>query len=179
MQCPRCNVALPTDARFCAACGQAIPGARGPAAISAPIWIIIVAALAGVVPVIGIIAAIAIPNFLNAMDRGKQKRTMADMRSIWSAAAAYADKNRSYPAAADLEVLRSQLEPKFIRKMPTVDGWGHALQLSADGASFALVSLGKDGIPDGCDGGETSQFIADICLRDGEFTQWPAGGIQH
>src|SRR5262245_58698066 len=33
-----------------------------------------------VVAIIGIIAAIAIPNLLNAIDRGKQKRTMADMR---------------------------------------------------------------------------------------------------
>ena len=30
-----------------------------------------------VVAIIGIIAAIAIPNLLNAIDRGKQKRTMA------------------------------------------------------------------------------------------------------
>ena len=47
---------------------------------------------------IGIIAAIAIPNLLNAIDRGKQKRTMADMKAlavaldgapgIWAAAGA-------------------------------------------------------------------------------------------
>ena len=30
------------------------------------------------IAIIGILAAIAIPNFLNAVDRGKQKRTMAD-----------------------------------------------------------------------------------------------------
>ncbi|OYV98709.1 MAG: hypothetical protein B7Z68_00255, partial [Acidobacteria bacterium 21-70-11] len=34
-----------------------------------------------VVAIIGIIAAIAIPNLLNAINRGRQKRTMADMRS--------------------------------------------------------------------------------------------------
>ena len=34
-----------------------------------------------VVAIIGIIAAIAIPNLLNAIQRGKQKRTMSDMRS--------------------------------------------------------------------------------------------------
>ena len=33
-----------------------------------------------VVAIIGIIAAIAIPNLLNAVDRSKQKRTMADLR---------------------------------------------------------------------------------------------------
>jgi general secretion pathway protein G len=34
-----------------------------------------------VVAIIGIIAAIAIPNLLNAIDRGKQKRSMADIRT--------------------------------------------------------------------------------------------------
>src|SRR5438105_14359454 len=34
-----------------------------------------------VVAIIGILAAIAIPNLLTAMQRSKQKRTMADMRS--------------------------------------------------------------------------------------------------
>ena len=43
-----------------------------------------------VVAIIGIIAAIAIPNLLNAIDRGKQKRTMADLRSIGTAVESYA-----------------------------------------------------------------------------------------
>ncbi|MEO6327242.1 MAG: prepilin-type N-terminal cleavage/methylation domain-containing protein, partial [Thermoanaerobaculia bacterium] len=43
-----------------------------------------------VVAIIGIIVAIAIPNLLNAIQRAKQKRTMADMRSIGTAIEAYA-----------------------------------------------------------------------------------------
>jgi prepilin-type N-terminal cleavage/methylation domain-containing protein len=38
-----------------------------------------------VVAIIGVIAAIAIPNLLNAIDRSKQKRSMADMRTIGTA----------------------------------------------------------------------------------------------
>ncbi len=38
-----------------------------------------------VVAIIGILAAIAIPNLLTAMQRSKQKRTMADMRTIATA----------------------------------------------------------------------------------------------
>ncbi|HYS55984.1 MAG TPA: prepilin-type N-terminal cleavage/methylation domain-containing protein, partial [Thermoanaerobaculia bacterium] len=48
-----------------------------------------------VVAIIGILAAIAIPNLLTAMQRSKQKRTMADMRTIataWEARAT--DVNR-------------------------------------------------------------------------------------
>ena len=43
-----------------------------------------------VVAIIGIIAAIAIPNLLNAIDRGKQKRTMADLRTLGTAIESYA-----------------------------------------------------------------------------------------
>src|SRR6266704_329694 len=50
-----------------------------------------------VVAIIGIIAAIAIPNLLNAIDRGKQKRTMADERSIGTAVESYAVDNNFYP----------------------------------------------------------------------------------
>ena len=43
-----------------------------------------------VVVIIGIIAAIAIPNLLNAVQRGKQKRSMSDMRALATAIEAYA-----------------------------------------------------------------------------------------
>ncbi len=53
-----------------------------------------------VVAIIGIIAAIAIPNLLNAINRGRQKRTMADIRTIGTACEAYAVDNSSYPSIA-------------------------------------------------------------------------------
>ena len=53
-----------------------------------------------VIAIIGILAAIAIPNLLNAVQRGKQKRTMSDMRALATAIEAYAVDNNTYPAAA-------------------------------------------------------------------------------
>src|SRR6476660_5636480 len=53
-----------------------------------------------VIAIIGILAAIAIPNLLNAVQRGKQKRTMSDMRALATAVEAYAVDNNQYPAAA-------------------------------------------------------------------------------
>jgi len=53
-----------------------------------------------VIAIIGILAAIAIPNLLNAVQRGKQKRTMSDMRALATAVESYAVDNSSYPAAA-------------------------------------------------------------------------------
>ena len=43
-----------------------------------------------VIAIIGILAAIAVPNLLNAVQRGKQKRTMSDMRALATAIEAYA-----------------------------------------------------------------------------------------
>jgi Tfp pilus assembly major pilin PilA len=57
--------------------------------LASAIAIAVVAAVL-LVPVAGIMAAIAIPNLLNAIDRGKQKRTMADIRSIGTAIEQYA-----------------------------------------------------------------------------------------
>ena len=52
-----------------------------------------------VIAIIGILAAIAIPNLLNAVQRGKQKRSMSDMRTMATAVEAYAVDNNYYPAA--------------------------------------------------------------------------------
>ena len=52
-----------------------------------------------VIAIIGILAAIAIPNLLNAVQRGKQKRTMSDMRALATAIESYAVDNNVYPTA--------------------------------------------------------------------------------
>ena len=65
--------------------------------------------------IIGIIAAIAIPNLLNAIDRGKQKRTMADIRSLGTAVETYSIDNNDYPTAATMAALEVVLEPTYIR----------------------------------------------------------------
>src|SRR5437588_4537932 len=52
-----------------------------------------------VVAIIGILASIAIPNLLTAMQRSKQKRTMADMRTIGTAWEARATDVNRYNAA--------------------------------------------------------------------------------
>ena len=82
-----------------------------------------------VVAIIGIIAAIAIPNLLNAIDRGKQKRTMADIRSVGTAVEEYSIDLNVYPAAGtNFTTLTNVLEPLYIRNAPDRDGWNRALQ---------------------------------------------------
>src|SRR5690349_14740160 len=55
-----------------------------------------------VVAIIGILAAIAIPNLLTAMQRSKQKRSMADIRSIATGWESRATDTNTYTAAGVL-----------------------------------------------------------------------------
>jgi type II secretory pathway pseudopilin PulG len=175
MRCAHCSIALPPDARFCVGCGQPAPGGPGPSATPDTRWIVVlvlaVAAL-WVVVVVGIIAAIAIPNLLNAIDRGKQKRTMADLRSMGAAIEAYSTEHGAYPVAPDLETLCAQLQPACAGGLPR-DGWGHPLRASSDGTSYELISPGKDGVFQGCREKRIERFDDDVCFADGEFTQAP------
>ncbi|MBX7244921.1 MAG: type II secretion system protein GspG [Candidatus Sumerlaeaceae bacterium] len=54
-----------------------------------------------VVAIIAILAAIAVPNFLEAQTRAKVSRTKADMRSIATALESYRVDGNKYPPAAD------------------------------------------------------------------------------
>ena len=132
-----------------------------------------------VVAIIGIIAAIAIPNLLNAIDRGKQKRSMADLRSIGTAVEAYSVDTNIYPTAADISAAQAVLEPTYIKKLPLTDGWNNAMVYQAgatSGAGYTVRSTGKGGASQGSPtGGKTTTFADDIIFVDGQFTQWPEG----
>ncbi len=135
-----------------------------------------------VVAIIGIIAAIAIPNLLNAIDRGKQKRTMADLRSIGTAVESYAVDVNFYPqsAAGDVTTLAGILQPIYIRTLPSADGWNHAFAWAPDattvGVGYTLTSLGKDGAAGPVSASpRTTDFDADIIFINGQFAQWPEG----
>src|SRR5512145_3225724 len=96
-----------------------------------------------VVAIIGIIAAIAIPNLLNAIDRGKQKRTMADLRSMGTAVESYAVDANVYPVAADVATLSTAVQPIYIKNMPLVDGWRYDFQVASTATTYTLYSMGK------------------------------------
>ena len=100
-----------------------------------------------VVAIIGIIAAIAIPNLLNAIDRGKQKRTMADMRSIGTAIESYAVDNNVYPVATTSATLATFVSPVYIKTMPALDGWNHTFagDLGVDRLHGLLAGQGRHG----------------------------------
>jgi general secretion pathway protein G len=134
-----------------------------------------------VVAIIGIIAAIAIPNLLNAIDRGKQKRTMADMRSIGTAVEAYAVDVNFYPAGIALSDVSANLEqhitPTFIKDAPDVDGWGGPFRYESDttGSEYTILSYGKDNADSANTTQKTTDFDCDIIYQNGGFVSWPEG----
>jgi len=140
-----------------------------------------------VVAIIGILAAIAIPNLLTAMQRAKQKRTMADMRTIATAWEARATDVNKYSAAGALGIptstmsnatLGNMLQPTYIKVLPVHDGWGNAWKYYIDspGQQYAIVSYGRDGVADGnTTPGATTNFDCDIVYSQGTFICYPEG----
>ncbi len=146
-----------------------------------------------VIAIIGILAAIAIPNLLNALQRGKQKRTMADIRNLATAIESYNVDNNVYPNAiacdfggiATMAAVKTTsftlLKPTYIAVPPTVDGWNKALSYGTgtNGQSYALASKGRDGdgtaitLPTVC--GTTTDFNSDIVYTNGTFVLYPDG----
>jgi prepilin-type N-terminal cleavage/methylation domain-containing protein len=96
-----------------------------------------------VVAIIGIIAAILIPNLIDAIQKAKQKRTVADERTMgtalmsWvtdQASAAAAGRSGSFDIAANMEVVDYPdvvdiLRPSgtffYLQEVPQRDGWGN------------------------------------------------------
>ena len=127
------------------------------------------------VAIIGVIAAIAIPNLLNAIDRAKQKRTMADLRGIATAVESYNVDNSAYPTATDVSSLSALIRPGYIDTVPPEDGWGHAFVIQSVPLDYTIGSGGKDGGSLVFVGGPTSNFDDAIIFSDGTFVQWPEG----
>ena len=145
-----------------------------------------------VVAIIGILAAIAIPNLLTAMQRAKQKRTMADIRTIATAWEARATDVNKYNAAGSVSLpgvtlpnatMTTILAPTYIKSLPPRDGWGNNWKYLSDVAfggssaqQYAIISFGRDGVIEGtAQGSSTTNFDCDIIYSQGGFLQYPEG----
>jgi len=147
-----------------------------------------------VVAIIGILAAIAIPNLLTAMTRARQRRTMADMRTIATGWEARNVETSRYNAAAagyqgvdqpvDMGSLESVLAPTYVKILPKDDGWGHPFQCFTDAtwassnhaARYAIISGGRDNTLDAnVPLGPTTNFDCDIIYAGGAFLVYPEG----
>ncbi len=123
-----------------------------------------------VVAIIGIIATIAVPQLLDAIDRGRQRRTMADMRNIATANGTYRVDLGTYPTAL------ANLQPTYMQVTPAADGWGTAWTY-AGGVTYTLTSNGSDGAtgPAPPSPWINDPYTSDLILTNGQFTQAPTG----
>lgn len=151
----------------------------------AGVAIAIIAVMLGGVVLLGIVAAIAIPNLLTATERSKQKRTLADMRSVATAWEARATDVNTYLAPGQESLpqrnissseLNSMLAPTYLRAIPLLDGWGHPLRFEASGQIYQIASAGKDGTFEASPTpGATTHFDCDIIYSNGKFVTYPEG----
>ena len=125
-----------------------------------------------VVAIIGIIAAIAVPQLMNAMDRGRQRRSMADMRNIATANGTYRIDTSAYATTL------AGLTPAYMQVTPTNDGWGTnwGYVFNAGNDTYTITSLGSDGTtgPAAPTPWINDPYTPDIVLVNGQFTQAPS-----
>ena len=156
-----------------------------------------------VVAIIGIIAAILIPNLVTALQKAKQKRTVADVRDVGTAwmswltdqvGSASAGAGKTYDATGFGDVTYLQLfgylHPTntffYMQQLPQVDAWRYPLSFGKSASLLAtnvliICSGGSDGTLTGADctkSYEVAPFVAtdfpqDIVWADGYFVRWP------
>lgn len=142
-----------------------------------------------VVAIIGIVAAIAVPNLLTALQKGKQKATMGEMKTIGNAVDSYVVENMMAPGAGTFTLvsqLEGILDPFYIKVLAQKkDGWGHAFryQSGAIGLNqqyYSIISFGRDGIATGLNIANNNymvntldSFNNDICFSNGHFSYAP------
>ena len=126
-----------------------------------------------VVAIIGIIAAILIPNLLDALQKAKQKRTVGDMRDLgtawfsWmtdqvSAAAAGSGGTNTWDPSLYSTITAAALEARlhpsssffYLQRVPAKDNWGGSYWFGATSnlqtvPVMAIASGGRDNSLDG------------------------------
>ncbi len=138
-----------------------------------------------VVAIIGIIAAIAIPNLLVALQKGRQKATMADITSIGTALESYLVDWGFSPAPGATEITalnQSWFRPFYIKLLPERDGWDTVFAYTPGTGdmidSYSVMSWGRNKIDDSMPAGQYPvtalvHFNNDIVYSDGRFTVFP------
>lgn len=131
-----------------------------------------------VIAIIGIIAAIAIPNLLTALQKGKQKATAGDMKSLGTSIESYLTDVYIAPQATTGNGLATILAPFYMKVYTSRDGWGHPWQYSSPTLSdiYSLGSSGRDTTFNGWIQSGTYivdrlvEFNNDIIFSNGSFT---------
>lgn len=150
-----------------------------------------------VIAIIGIIAALLMPNLLDSLQKAKQKRTMGDMKIVGTAMMAWLTDQAGAAAAAGATVtidltaipaitpdgLADVLVPSYIQEIPQNDAWGNTfdyrldVDYSGEQNVLAVRSMGRDlqasGTSYAVGAFEPTDYDQDIVWVDGGFVRWP------
>lgn len=152
-----------------------------------------------VIAIIGIIAAMLIPNLLDAMQKAKQKRTVSEIKIVgtglmsWltdqtGAAAAGSTTATSETKISDYvaisaATLQTVLQPNYVGQLPQIDGWKHPYDYFlnvTDPTNKHVMAIRSNGL-DGTASTDTytygsfypTDYAQDIVWTDGFFVRWP------
>ena len=157
-----------------------------------------------VVAIIGIIAAILIPNLIDALQKAKQKRTMADMRNVGTAWLSWVtDVVSGAAAGAGVSTwdgtayttishanLFATMHPSatffYLNELPKTDGWKNSYVYGYTGEPLGsqvimIASGGRNGSPTVASVTigpfVPTKYDEDIIWADGFFVRWPGGTV--
>jgi len=156
-----------------------------------------------VVAIIGILAALLIPNAITAIQKAKQKTVMKDLVTISTAAIDFVTDNGKTPESPSGPyagtVFYTDLSPFYIKVLPVNDQWGTAYQAycgtavdsspygitGAAGDDFLIASFGRDHLEEGWafvdtdpEGGlfvvsQMAHFNRDLVIWNGSWIRAP------
>lgn len=196
MNCPHCSHGNPEGSKYCNQCGklcEPLPIVRlAPSPRSSSLTGVYIAVGIGIV-VLGWMASVVLLNVQSARDRGKLKRTMADVKTIATCWETYfVDTNTYCPRDGTVgtftwgnmpvQTLRQMLCPTYIQSLPSQDGWGRPYQFAVrcvdkDLQFYGIRSAGPDGLwaPDKKAYNAAQFQDYDIVIINGSFLMSPEG----
>jgi type II secretion system protein G len=156
-----------------------------------------------VVAIIGILAALLIPNAMTALQKAKIRGTQKDINTIATATADYiTDKSVPFVANGSIDAtVKTALSPMYIKVLPVNDQWGTAFhvytgtnsnQYGVTGSAsddFLISSYGRDAALESWtynastpESGlytisTTADFTKDLVNMNGSFIRGPRSGV--
>ncbi len=157
-----------------------------------------------VVAIIGILAALLVPNAMSAMQKAKIRGTQKDITTIATTLVNYiGDKSVSPANSGDIgAALKSALSPMYLKVLPLQDQWGNNFKVyggtAVDGNygltdsgpdDFLVASYGRGGVLEGFtyapatpESGlytisTAADFEKDLVSLNGSFIRGPRAGV--
>lgn len=190
--CPHCGKRVGEADTLCRTCGRTIePGAAvKKKGLPLAMWLLIGAGcLVLGLAILGIVSAIFVPNFVDALQKAKQKRTVADVRHASVVLVSYYTEHGVYPEVDTIEDLAAVLTSETgVEQIAVVDGWKRPIRYecwreegSGPGCDrFRLGSAGRDGVFEHdslADYDEVTfdplDYDRDVIAGDGYLVQYP------